>query len=111
MRGQTAGILALVFVCIVAAFAVINVDPVQVNYFIGTAEVPLILVILFSALLGGIIVGFFSLVRYYKGQRSDKRNQVNARDESAHAPGNEEAHSFTKPSVLETPEENDTKNK
>ncbi|NGP43440.1 DUF1049 domain-containing protein [Bacillaceae bacterium SIJ1] len=70
MKGQYAGIFALVFVFIVAAFAVINVDPVQVNYFFGSSDIPLILVILFSALLGGLIVGSFSLIRSYKGQRT-----------------------------------------
>lgn len=50
-------ILALLFALIVAIFAVVNVKPVLVDYVFGTAELPLILIILSSALLGGLIVG------------------------------------------------------
>lgn len=38
MRGQTYIISALVFALIVAIFAVINVDPVEVNYLFTTGE-------------------------------------------------------------------------
>ena len=51
-------ILAFIFVLIVSVFAVINVRPVQVDYLFGTAEWPLILVIIGSVLMGGLIVAF-----------------------------------------------------
>ncbi|WP_182200487.1 LapA family protein [Paraliobacillus salinarum] len=70
MRGQTYIISALVFALIVAIFAVINGDAVTVNYLFGTGQVPLILVILISTLLGGLITGAFGLFRLLKLQRT-----------------------------------------
>ncbi|MRH43012.1 DUF1049 domain-containing protein [Aquibacillus halophilus] len=69
MKGQTYIILALVFAVIVAIFAVINVDPVEVNYLFGTGEAPLILVILVSVLMGGIITAAVGVVRLLKLQK------------------------------------------
>jgi len=62
-------IFALAFALLIAVFAVINVSPVQVNYVFGTADIPLILVILGSALLGGFIVGMFGIIIQFKLQR------------------------------------------
>ncbi len=56
-------ILGIVFALIVAIFAVVNVDKVDVNYVFGTAHWPLILVILGSVAMGGIIVGSVMAVR------------------------------------------------
>ncbi|GGJ83959.1 hypothetical protein GCM10007063_03010 [Lentibacillus kapialis] len=69
MRGQTYVILAIIFVFIVAIFAVINVDPVEFNYVFGSGEAPLILVILFSVLMGGVITAAVSLVKMIRLQR------------------------------------------
>lgn len=72
MKIQWNFILALLFALIVAIFAVINVDSVQIDYLFGTAKIPLILIILGSALLGGFITGSFGLVRSYKLQKQIK---------------------------------------
>ncbi|MEI7026812.1 LapA family protein [Paenibacillus sp. y28] len=69
MKMQWTVLIALLFALLTAVFAVINVAPVQVNYMFGEASIPLILVILGSVLLGGLIIGCFSLVREYKLQR------------------------------------------
>ncbi|ALX48181.1 LapA family protein [Lentibacillus amyloliquefaciens] len=69
MRGQTYVIFAIIFVIIVAVFAVINVNPVEVNYLFGSGEAPLILVILFSVLMGGIITAAAGLVKIIRLQR------------------------------------------
>ncbi|MCM3671665.1 lipopolysaccharide assembly protein LapA domain-containing protein [Mesobacillus maritimus] len=66
-------ILALIFALIVAIFAVVNVDPVRVDYMFGTSEIPLILIILGSALLGGLIVGSIGLFRNFMLQRKLKQ--------------------------------------
>lgn len=68
MRFQWTLILALIFSLIVAVFAVLNVEPVIVNYLFGTSEIPLILIIIGSALLGGLVVGMFGILRQYKLQ-------------------------------------------
>jgi putative membrane protein len=69
MKGQWGLILALIFALIVAIFAVINVDSVQVNYLFGTAEWPLVLVILGSVLVGGLIIGGFGIYRVFRQRR------------------------------------------
>ena len=73
MKGQTYIILALLFALIIAIFAVINVDPVQVNFLFTSGEAPLILVILLSVLLGGLATASVGALRYFKLK---KREQV-----------------------------------
>ncbi|WP_017728622.1 LapA family protein [Halalkalibacterium ligniniphilum] len=73
MRGQWGLILGLVAAILIAIFAVINVDAVQVNYLAGTAEWPLILVILGSVLMGSIFAGGLGMVRIYKLQAEIRR--------------------------------------
>ena len=72
MKFQWTLLLGISFALIVAVFAVINVDPVTVNYLFGQAEWPLILVILGSVLMGGIIIGSVGLFRLYVVQRKVK---------------------------------------
>ncbi|SEM20413.1 Uncharacterized integral membrane protein [Mesobacillus persicus] len=73
MRIQWNLILALIFALIIAIFAVVNVDSVRVDYVFGTTYFPLILVILGSALLGGLIVGSIGLFRNFMLQRQVKQ--------------------------------------
>ncbi|KHF41994.1 LapA family protein [Halalkalibacter okhensis] len=73
MRGQWSLILGIIAAVIIAIFAVINVDSVRVNYMFGTAEWPLILVILGSVLMGAIIVGAVGMVKVYRLQAEIKR--------------------------------------
>ncbi|WP_440895962.1 LapA family protein [Amphibacillus sp. Q70] len=61
MKSQVYIISALVFALIIAIFAVINVEAVEVNYLFTKTESPLILVILTSTLFGGLITGGFSI--------------------------------------------------
>ena len=49
MKQQTWIILTLLFALIIAVFAVINVEPVQVDFLFVQTDAPLILVILLSA--------------------------------------------------------------
>ncbi|GLF89895.1 hypothetical protein Saga11_11540 [Bacillus safensis] len=65
-------ILAFIFVLIVSVFAVINVRPVAVDYLFGTAEWPLILVIIGSVLMGGLIVAFAGIFQIVKLKRELK---------------------------------------
>ncbi|AVQ99492.1 LapA family protein [Oceanobacillus sp. M65] len=80
MKGQGYVILAIIFVIIVAVFAVTNVDPVEVNYLFWTAESPLILIILFSVLMGGIITAAVGVIRMFRLQRQvrslQKENEI-----------------------------------
>jgi len=72
MKIQWSLILGLVFALITAIFAVINVDPVQVNLLFGEVQIPLILLILGCTLLGGIIVGSYGIYLQYRLQRKLK---------------------------------------
>lgn len=76
VRIQWTLIAALVFALITAIFAVINVDPVQVNFLFGTFSVPLILLILGCTLLGAVIVGSYSIYIQYRTQRKVKLLQA-----------------------------------
>ncbi|AHV96864.1 DUF1049 domain-containing protein [Paenibacillus sp. 7124] len=72
MRMQWSIIFGLIFALLIALFAVINVDPVQVNFGFSIVSLPLILVILSCALIGGLIVGLYGIFRQYKQQRKIK---------------------------------------
>lgn len=72
MKLQWSLILALIFALLTAVFAVINVDPVQVNFGFDQINIPLILIILGCALIGGIIVGSYGIFRQYKLQKQIK---------------------------------------
>ena len=73
MKSQWMLLLAFLFALIIAIFAVINVEPVQVNFLFGQTSIPLILVILFSTLFGGLTVGALGLVRVFVLQRQVKQ--------------------------------------
>ncbi|PIC75897.1 hypothetical protein CSV74_14060 [Sporosarcina sp. P19] len=70
MKFQWTVLVGLLFAVLIAVFAVFNVESVPVNYFFGTEMIPLVLIILGSALLGAIISGFFAI---YKSYRSGRR--------------------------------------
>jgi len=69
MKQQWTLIFALLFALVIAVFSVVNVSPVPVDYVFGTAELPLILVILGSALAGGLAVGLFGTIRMVRQNR------------------------------------------
>ncbi|MFC0270127.1 lipopolysaccharide assembly LapA domain-containing protein [Metabacillus herbersteinensis] len=80
MQRQWSIILAILFALIIAVFAVINVDPVEVDYLFGTSQWPLVLVILGSVLMGGFIIASTGVVRIIALQRKLKA----AEKENAH---------------------------
>lgn len=73
MKGQTYVVLGVIVVIIVSIFAVINVAPVNVNYLFWTGESPLILVILFSVLMGVLISAAVASYRIIHLQRELKK--------------------------------------
>lgn len=72
MKGQGMLISAFAFALVIAIFAVINVESVQVNFLFAKTTTPLILVILASTLLGGLTVGLFGMIRQYRLQKTLK---------------------------------------
>ncbi|KYG31315.1 LapA family protein [Priestia endophytica] len=77
MKGQRYFILALVFALIVAILAIVNDEPVQFNYVFGTQDWPLILVILGSAVFGGVVAVSLSLVKIIRLQSQIRQLQKN----------------------------------
>lgn len=73
MRIQWSLLAGLIFALITAIFAVINVNPVQVNLMFGTFDVPLILLILGCTLLGAVIVGSYSIYLQFRSQKKIKQ--------------------------------------
>ncbi|UNK17089.1 lipopolysaccharide assembly protein LapA domain-containing protein [Paenibacillus sp. N3/727] len=72
MKMQWSLIAGLLFALLTAVFAVINVDPVDVNLLFGMVHVPLILLIIGCTLIGGIIVGSYGIYRQYQLQKEIK---------------------------------------
>ena len=73
MKGQTYVILTFLFIIIIAVFAIINVESVEVNYFFWKRESPLILLILFSVLMGGLVTMVAGSVKYFNLKRENKQ--------------------------------------
>ncbi|SNZ11255.1 Uncharacterized integral membrane protein [Terribacillus aidingensis] len=69
MKAQWYIILAVIFAVLIAIFAVINVDSVQVDYLFGVGSAPLILIILFSVLMGVLITASVGGLRMFKLNR------------------------------------------
>ena len=72
MKFQWSLLFGLLFAIIIALFAIYNVDTVPVNYVFGTAQWPLILVILGSALLGALLSGSVAIYRSFVLSRKVK---------------------------------------
>lgn len=87
MKIQWTFVVGLIFALIIAIFATVNVDSVQVNYVFGEARWPLILIILGSVLIGFIISFCFSAFRMYGGKKQTKA--VRKELEAAHVLINE----------------------
>lgn len=66
-------ILALIFAIIIALFAIVNMDPVAINYLLGKTEVPLILIILGFTLAGAIIIVIFNVAKQYANYKEIKK--------------------------------------
>ncbi|WP_309123296.1 lipopolysaccharide assembly protein LapA domain-containing protein [Paenibacillus sp.] len=69
MKQQWTLIFGLLFALVIAVFSVVNVESVPVDYVFGSAFLPLILVILGSALAGGFVVGLFGTIRIVRLSR------------------------------------------
>lgn len=73
VKGQTYFILAIIFIIMIAIFSVANVKPVEVDYIFWQGATPLIYIILFSVLLGGLITILIGSFKYFKLQKENKQ--------------------------------------
>jgi putative membrane protein len=72
MRGKWKLFLGIIFIVVVAVFAIMNEGNVSVDYLLGHKKMPLNLIILGSACLGGIAVWMFGFIKQFKLQRRIK---------------------------------------
>ncbi|UAL46298.1 lipopolysaccharide assembly LapA domain-containing protein [Sutcliffiella horikoshii] len=83
MKTQWYLLAGVLFTIVVAIFAVLNVAPVEVNYLFGTAEWPLVLVILFSTLMGIVIAGSIGIYQVVKVKRQMQQKHKGVSGEQA----------------------------
>lgn len=72
MKRQWMVIFALILVIIIAAFAVMNTDPVPVNFAFTVVSWPLIMVILVSLFIGVLIAVLLSMSSLFKERKEVK---------------------------------------
>ncbi|WP_203246817.1 LapA family protein [Sporosarcina beigongshangi] len=107
MKFQWNLLLGLLFAIIIALFAIFNIDAVQVNYIFGATELPLVLVILFSALLGAAVSGFVAMFRTVQSNHRVKelQKEITLKEQTIAAQQNEIAelqkHSISQVGELE----------
>ena len=73
MKGQTYVILAIVCTILISLFAVLNMASVEVNYLFWTGSSPLVFVILFSVLSGGVLTMLFGMKKIIHLRRENRR--------------------------------------
>lgn len=83
MKFQWTWILSIFLAIIIAVFSVVNVEAVHVNYVFGSAEWPLVLVILSAALLGAAVNGFIALFRAFSTKNKIKELQKEIAEKEA----------------------------
>ncbi|WP_338777333.1 lipopolysaccharide assembly LapA domain-containing protein [Metabacillus sp. FJAT-52054] len=72
MKKQWSLLLVIFFALIVAVFAVINVEPVEVDYLFGQSQWPLILIVLGSVLMGALMAGYSGMNRIRSLKKENK---------------------------------------
>ncbi|WP_141433835.1 lipopolysaccharide assembly LapA domain-containing protein [Bacillus sp. 03113] len=96
MKGQINLIIALLFAIVIALFSILNGNTVKFNYLFGTAQWPLVLIILGSALIGGLAIASFGFVRIIrmrntisqlKKELDQKNKQIEQLDTDAYLDG------------------------
>lgn len=71
-------IVSLAFALLVAVFAVQNANPVAIQFFWTEARVPLVLIILGSALAGAVVTLLLALWREFRSKRKRLKDRTSA---------------------------------
>lgn len=88
---QFYGLLALVFVLLVAIFAVQNAVPVDIHFLVWQfPQVSLVIVIFTSALAGALIMVFLGIVRHFKTLGRQTKGKLPGSGSSSGAQAGEE---------------------
>lgn len=75
-------ILGLLFALLVAIFAIQNANPVAIQFLWIEAKVPLVLVILGSALAGALVTLLLALWREFRNKRKNQRTTQTATEKT-----------------------------
>ncbi|AVK60578.1 DUF1049 domain-containing protein [Lactobacillus sp. CBA3606] len=78
MKNQWRLVSALVIVLVIVVFAILNVDPVQVNFGVAKVQWPLILVILITLILGVAIAVLMATFNSVKKNNEYKQTLTDA---------------------------------
>lgn len=73
MKRQWSVILAIVLILIISILAVLNVDPVSINFGFTQVEMPLILLILGMLLLGALVTVILSTTKSFSDRQNYKK--------------------------------------
>src|SRR5699024_11725039 len=73
MKGQTYVILAILCIILISVLAVLNMSVVEVNYLFWSGSSPLIFIILFSVLFGGVITMLFGKWKIVQLKRQNRQ--------------------------------------
>lgn len=73
MKRQWAVILAIVLILLISILAVLNVDPVSINFGFTQVEIPLILLILGTLLLGALVTVILSTTKSFSDRQNYKK--------------------------------------
>lgn len=81
MKKQVSTIVSIILIIVIAVFALMNFESVEVNFGFASFQVPLVLLILICLLIGALIIFLFSSTqnvkknRQYKQLESEKQQQ------------------------------------
>lgn len=96
MKGQTYVILAILCTIIISVFAALNMAVVEVNYLFWSGSSPLIFVILFSVLLGGLITMLFGTLKFIQLKRINRQLAIELKQLQTETTSNEQTIDPTK---------------
>ena len=81
MKKQVSTIVSIILIIVIAVFALMNFESVELNFGFASFQVPLVLLILICLLIGALIIFLFSSTqnvkknRQYKQLESEKQQQ------------------------------------
>ncbi|WP_318615154.1 lipopolysaccharide assembly LapA domain-containing protein [Sporosarcina sp. YIM B06819] len=102
MKFQWNLLYGLLFSIIIALFAIFNIESVQVNYIFGKTDLPLVMVILCSALLGAMVSVFVAMFRTVQSNHRVKelQKEITLKEQTIAAQQNEIAELQKKPKPI-----------
>ncbi|WP_100489709.1 LapA family protein [Sporolactobacillus pectinivorans] len=94
MKKQWNLLMVLIFALVIVLLSIANVNEVPFNFLVGSANLPLILVIVISLMAGVILVGSFTYLKIYRQRRQISRLEREIRRMAAqlHPGDGSEAH-------------------